>query len=122
MLTFKHFMDRPTWAAAAGYEFNYLDCMAVTASYQSEHWSAFLAYLTYFPDVLVKELPLWLLALICNFALVIAWPLIFWLCAVPLWLRCMWMQWKYQSGNGMTDIAKGNLAGWTERVRTARSE
>lgn len=116
MLTLKHFMDRPTWAAAAGYDFNYLDCMSVTAAFQSQHFSTFVHTLVHFPDVLVIELPVWLLALITSFALAIAWPFIFWLAAIPLWLRCTWMQWKYQDGNGMTEIAKGNLAGWIERV------
>ncbi|MEL3300573.1 hypothetical protein R9R02_01410, partial [Escherichia coli] len=28
-ITFKHFQDNPTWAAAAGYDFNYFDCLSV---------------------------------------------------------------------------------------------
>lgn len=33
MLTLRHFIDRPARAAAASYEFNYLDCMAYTADF-----------------------------------------------------------------------------------------
>lgn len=31
MLMFEHFCDRPTWAAAAGYEFNIINCLSYSA-------------------------------------------------------------------------------------------
>ncbi len=112
MLTLKHFMDRPTWAASAGYDFNFIDCMAYTANLFSRVISALRDICVEFPDTEVRELPLVLVNLIAAISGVIVWPLIFWIVAIPVWLKCRSMRKRYQYGDGMTEISRGNIAGW----------
>lgn len=112
MLTLKHFFDRPTWAAAAGYEFNYLDCMAFMAGRYSTITSALRDVLCDLLDTTVRELPLMVLTIIAAASGVVVWPLIFWLVALPLWVRCRQHRRKYHQGVGMTEIARRNLDVW----------
>lgn len=112
MLTLRHFIDRPTWAAAAGYEFSYLDCMAYTAELYGLMFSALRNAGTDFLDTSVRDLPVVLAAVIAALCGVFIWPLIFWLVAIPVWLKCKSMRRRYQSGDAMTEIAKGNLERW----------
>lgn len=112
MLTLRHFIDRPTWAAAAGYEFNYLDCMAYTADFYGLMFSALRNAGSDFLDTSVRDLPIVLLAVIAALCGVFAWPLIFWLVAIPVWMKCKSMRRRYQFGGAMTEIARGNLEQW----------
>lgn len=112
MLTLKHFMDRPTWAAAAGYQFNYLDCMAHTANLYGNVFLALRQACIGFPDTEVRELPLVMIVLVIAIAGIIVWPLIFWIVAIQVWLKCRRMRQRYHLSDGMTDVAKNNLAVW----------
>lgn len=112
MLTLKHFLDKPTWAAAAGYEFNYLDCMAFMADRYSAITSALRDVLCDLPDTTVRDLPLMVLTLIAAASGMVLWPLIFWLVALPLWIRCRQHRRRYHLGADMTEIARRNLDGW----------
>ena len=112
MLTLRHFIDRPTWAAAAGYEFNYLDCMAYTADFYGLMFSALRNAGSGFLDTSVRYSPIALVAMIAALCGVIVWPLIFWIVAIPVWLKCKSMRRRYQFGDAMTEIARGNLDLW----------
>ncbi|WP_210405523.1 hypothetical protein [Leclercia sp. W17] len=112
MLTFKHFMNRPTWAAAAGYPFNYFDCMSYTAGM---YGGVFVAIRNVFYDFFgteLRELPLVLAVLILASAGIVLWPLIFWVAAIWIWIRCRHHRSKYHLGGGMTEIARKNLNVW----------
>ena len=112
MLTLKHFMYRPTWAAAAGYQFNYFDCMAHTANLYGNVFAALRDVYVGFPDTEVRELPGVIIVLIAAIAGIIVWPLIFWVVAIQVWLKCRRMRRRYHFGDDMTDVAKNNLAVW----------
>ncbi|EOE3543557.1 hypothetical protein ACQR8F_00080 [Klebsiella pneumoniae] len=112
MLTLKHFMDRPTWAAAAGYQFNYFDCMAHTANLYGNVFAALRDVCVGFPDTEVRELPGVIIVLIAAIAGIIVWPLIFWVVAIQVWLKCRRMRRRYHFGGDMTNVAKNNLAVW----------
>lgn len=115
MLTLKHFFDNPTWAAAAGYDFNYLDCMSFAADKYSDVIHSLIDVLKAFPETEVRELPFVLVVLTAAIAGVVVWPLIFWLAAFPLWLRCKQHRRKYHYGTEMNDTARNNLALWINR-------
>lgn len=114
MLTLKHFLDRPTWAAAAGYDFNYLDCMAFTADKYDAVFSALADVCYELPSTEVRDLPLMLVVLIAALAGIVVWPFIFWIVAFPVWIRCRKHREKYHLGTGMNGTASANLAGWLE--------
>lgn len=110
MLTLKHFMDRPTWAAAAGYQFNYFDCMSHAACAYDEILATLRGVLVNFPDTTISELPLMALVLIAAIAVVIVWPLMFWVFAFALWLQCKRYQRKYRVN--MNEVARENIQIW----------
>lgn len=112
MLTLKHFLERPKWAAAAGYEFNYLDCMAFSAARYDVFFSVIADVIYEFPDTEVRELPLKLIVFIAAVAGVVIWPFIFWIIALYVWITCRKYRNKYHHGTGMNEIARNNLAVW----------
>ncbi|MEH4988132.1 hypothetical protein PO461_11940 [Enterobacter asburiae] len=112
MLTLRHFIDRPTWAAAAGYDFNFLDCMAYTADLYCLVLSTLRSICAEFPYTEVRELPLGLVNLFVSIALSITWPLVFWIIAIPVWLKCRRERRRYQFGGEMTEVAIVKLEHW----------
>ncbi len=112
MLTFKHFLDNPTWAAADGYEFNYFDCMAYTAAQYDGLLLAVSSVAENFLDTEVREIPFVLGVLLIALVGLIMWPLTFWLPAIWIWIRCRHHRKKYHFGSGMTAIARKNLDAW----------
>ena len=110
MLTFKHFQDRPTWAAAAGYDFNIIDCISVATKYHSSFIEVFLAMISEFLDFEVRELPLAILSIIFSGILMVIYPLIFWVVGIALYVICVKDR-KRHAGK-LTDIAKKNIEGW----------
>ncbi|HFZ1111772.1 hypothetical protein [Citrobacter koseri] len=112
MLTLKHFIDRPTWAAAAGYNFNYLDCMAYTADLYRLIFSALRDVFRDFLSTEVREIPLMLAVITAAISGVFVWPFIFWIVAIPVWLKCRRMRSSYQFGGAMTETAEINLKRW----------
>jgi len=109
MLTFKHFCDRPTWAAAAGYRFNFIDCLS-QAMVRMNICSGIKDVLLEIPDLELREawykLPVCLLA-IC---LAISWPLIFWIFGIITYARCIHAKRKYAGTK--SDVVQKNLRVW----------
>ncbi len=66
MMTFKHFLDRPLWAAAAGYDFNYMDCMSYAANAYDHSFILLLNSLKILPETEVGELHLWMFGFIVS--------------------------------------------------------
>lgn len=120
MLTLKHFLDNPTWAAADGYDFNYFDCMSFTAKQYDAVFLSLRGVAEIFLDTEVRELPGVLAVLLIALIGVIVWPLTFWLIAIWIWVRCKHHRKKYHIGNGMTDIARKNLDAW--KIRFERQQ
>ena len=110
MLTLRHFLDRPTWAAAAGYDFNYLDCLSFSARLYNRVFSALSEVLRDFPETQVKELPLTVLIITAAIAGVIVWPYIFWIVAFLVRRNCLNAREKYK--NDKSERVKQNLAIW----------
>ena len=114
MMTLKHFLDRPLWAAAAGYDFNYMDCMSYTANAYDHSFSLLFNSLRILPETEVGELHLWLLGFIAAVVGIAVWPFIFWLVAVVVWFKCKTYRKKYFLGDGMTGMAKRNIEKWSK--------
>lgn len=110
MLTLRHFLDRPAWAAAAGYKFNILDCMAYSACLYENVISGLRNVSSAFLDQQVRELPAFLLAWIALLMGAIVWPLTFWLLGIVLWFRCHHFQRKYRGTD--SEIVLKNLRSW----------
>lgn len=112
MLTFEHFCDRPTWAAAAGYKFNIIDCLS-EAMVRVELISGIKQILMEIPDMELREawykLPLSLLVIV----LALAWPLIFWIFGVVTYVRCTKAKNKYRGTND--EIVLKNIRVWKYR-------
>lgn len=110
MLTFKHFCDRPLWAAADGYNFNFLDCLSVAAINIGTPFVAIKNITSSFPDWEMRELIPNLLALIVIAAGAITYPLTYWVFAIFVYLNCKRYAKKY--GSGKSEITLKNLAEW----------
>lgn len=110
MLTLKHFFDRPTWAAAAGYQFNYFDCLSHAACSYDEIVRALFGVVASLPDTTIREFPLAVLWMVAAAAGVIIWPLTFWVFAIWFWFHCKKYQRKYR--NHMSDTTRENIRVW----------
>lgn len=111
MLTLKHFLDNPTWAAADGYAFNYFDCMAYTAAQYGGVFIAVRGVAENFLDTEIRELPFVFAVFLIALIGVVVWPLTFWLTAIWIWIRCHHRK-KYHLSSGMSEIARANLDTW----------
>lgn len=110
MLTLKHFLDKPLWAAAAGYAFSYMDCMAFTAKFYDNIFAVFKGLFNTFLDTEIRELPMMLAVIITAISGVIIWPFIFWLVAIFIWCKCRKTQRKYR--HGKPAVVRENLESW----------
>ncbi|WP_267411869.1 hypothetical protein [Pantoea sp. GM_Pan_4] len=117
MLTFKHFCDRPTWAAAAGYNFNIIDCLS-EAMLRINVLKGIKDILAEIPDLELREawykLPISALA-IC---LAMSWPLIFWLFGIVTYARCVHAKRKYAGTEDETVLK--NLRVWLKQFERGR--
>jgi len=118
MLTFEHFFDRPTWAAAAGYDFNIIDCMSEAAS-RFKILPAIAIVMKNIPDIELRnvwwELPTNLLAIL----MLISWPLTFWIAGGITYRNCRQAKRKYYHSDDKT--VQANLNGWLRDFEWQRS-
>lgn len=114
MLMFEHFCDRPTWAAAAGYEFNIIDCLSYSAV--TVDMSDIKDLLIEIPDIELRSL-LWDLPLkLLTLTAIITWPLTFWIAGLMIYIRCRKHRRKYAgSENERVQINIRNWLGEFER-------
>lgn len=112
MLTFKHFCDRPLWAAADGYDFNFLDCLSVAAINITAPFVAIKNITSSFPDWEMRELLPNLLALIVITTCAIAYPMTYWIYAIFVYFNCKRHARKYRTEK--SEVARINLAEWRE--------
>lgn len=107
MLTLKHFFDRPTWAAA-GYEFNFIDCMSEAAN-RVDIFKGIFGVIKEIPDIELREI--WKLpfsVFVCILA--ILWPFIYPLVAIRTYFSCKRVAKQYR--DGMPEIVKNNISVW----------
>ncbi len=109
MLTFKHFLDRPAWAAAAGYDFNFIDCLSYSA--QRFGLADVLDLLEDTGEIELRQI-LWKLP-VNAFAMTIllAWPLIFWIQSITVYFKCRFTKRNY-AGSKRTERVEINLRNW----------
>lgn len=108
MLTLKHFFDRPTWAAAAGYNFNVIDCMSEAAN-RIDIFRGIWGLICEMPDIELRHI--WMLPFnlfVC--ALALFWPFIYPVFGLILYFKCKRTARKYQKE--MPDIVRNNIDGW----------
>ncbi|HDL7449381.1 TPA: hypothetical protein PXN62_003033 [Yersinia enterocolitica] len=111
MLTLKHFLDRPTWAAAAGYDFNIIDCMSYAAARYGDIWSTLCDHILDFPDIEVREAPLSILIMLAGLFGIVVYPFIFWIFGIALNVRCRRDRAKYY-GQPQEETVQVNLRNW----------
>lgn len=109
-VTLRHFLDRPVYAAAAGYDFNFFDCMAYTAH-------AYVKFLKdydwlFWLDAEVRELPMTVVILITMFFVAVTTPFIYPVYGVVTYVMCRRAQ-KVQH----TEIIDRNITGWLMRFK-----
>ncbi|CFQ96826.1 hypothetical protein [Yersinia frederiksenii] len=114
MLTLKHFLDRPTWAAAAGYDFNIIDCMSCAAARYGDIWSTLRDHILDFPDIEVREVPLSMLIMLAGLFGIVVYPFIFWIFGIFYYIRCRKHRAKY-FGQPQPEIVQINLRNWLKK-------
>lgn len=108
-LTFKHFMDNPPWAAAAGYEFNILDCLsAATKEIEPRGGINAILRIGYLE---IRE-AYWIPFNLSCALLAFSWPLVFWIYGIGLWFKCRRYKKKYL--NSTNRMVQKNLERWID--------
>lgn len=110
MLTFKHFCDRPLWAAADGYDFSFMDCLSVAAINIGTSFEAVRNITSGFLDWEVRELIPNLLAVVIITSGAIIYPFTYWIFAIYIYFRCKSFARKYRDNKSETNLK--NLAHW----------
>lgn len=121
-LTLEHFFDNPSWAAAAGYKFNLLDCLSDAANKASIR-EGVKQLISNIPDIELRsvwwELPFSILAVIS----LVTWPLTFWVVGLLTYAKCIRCRNKYLGSENPTFIK--NLRNWHEecdrRIRRGKT-
>lgn len=109
MLTFKHFLDRPAWAAAAGYEFNLSDCLSYSA--QKFGLADVLDLLEDTGEIELRQI-FWKLPVnVLAMAVLLSWPLIFWIHSITVYFKCRFTKRNY-AGSKRTERVEINLRNW----------
>ncbi|HEJ9542887.1 hypothetical protein [Proteus terrae] len=104
-VTLKHFLHRPVWATVAGYDFNFIDCMAYTADAYAEYMKTrnWLFWL----DSEIRELPITILMLSFMLFIALSTPFIYPLYSIATYINC-----KRSRKKEITEIVDANLSRW----------
>ena len=112
MLTLKHFFDRPTWAAVAGYDFNFIDCMSECAN-RINVFEGIWGLLKETPDIELRSI--WVLPFnLAVCALSLFWPFIYPFFAIVLYFKCKRAVRKYPIREKWPEIVEKNITSWME--------
>lgn len=113
-ITFRHFQDNPAWAAAAGYDFNFIDCVSASAQCTANIARNLLDEIAEFPDAEVRYAPIFIIKVFVGslmlFVMMFAYPLF----AVAIFFRCKSVKRKYR--DDYSDTVNHNLRTWASRV------
>lgn len=104
-VTFRYFLHRPTWAATAGYDFNFIDCMAYVADSYSEYMKTrdWLFWL----DSEIRELPITLLMLFFMLSIALSTPFLYPFYSIVTYINC-----KRSKKDEITEIVDTNISVW----------
>lgn len=115
-VTLAHFLDRPLWAVACGYDYNFLDCLSWSANIYGQNIPALLSLRP--DDVLsleIREIPMALLSTVLTLLFLVLWPLTY-----PVWaVVCYWLC-KRKVKQPMNDVRDHNLSLWLYRFNRER--
>lgn len=112
-ITFRHFQDNPYWAAAAGYDFNYFDCLSASTQVMSNVASGAWDEVVALPDTEVRYLPAFTIkvtmATILLAILTFSYPIL----ALVIHMRCKTGREKYKGPHNST--VTNNMNVWLRR-------
>lgn len=108
-ITFRHFQDNPYWAAAAGYDFNYFDCLSVSAQviFNIAHntWDEFVEL----PDTEVRWLPLFTIRIALSILMMAMLTFTYPIFAIAIHIRCRAGRKKYKGSHSNTVTNNMNI-------------
>lgn len=113
-ITFTHFMDNPSWAAAAGYDFNFIDCISASVHCTFNIGSNMKDDLLELPDTEVRDLPAFMVKLLIGLFLLWAMLFCYPIFAIAIFIRCKSMRKKYK--DDFNETVSHNLRTWAARV------
>lgn len=113
-ITFKHFTDNPSWAAAAGYDFNFVDCISASAHCTFNISSHLTDDLRDLPNTEVRDLPAFIVKMVIGLLLLSAMTFGYPIFAVAIFIRCKIMKRKYK--DDFSETVSHNLSTWVSQV------
>lgn len=113
-ITFNHFMDNPSWAAAAGYDFNFIDCISASAQCTFNIGSNLKDDILDLPDTEVRDLPAFIIKMTIGLFLLAAMVFCYPIFAIAIHIRCKSMRKKYK--DDFSEIVSHNLRVWARQV------
>ncbi|TDN54931.1 hypothetical protein EC843_101990 [Buttiauxella sp. JUb87] len=109
-ITFRHFQDNPYWAAAAGYDFNYFDCLSASTQVMSNvadnAWDEVVAL----PDTEVRDLPAFTIKVTVASILLAILTFTYPILALVIHMRCKTGREKYKGPHNST--ITNNMNSW----------
>lgn len=109
MLTLKHFFDRPTWAAAAGYDFNFIDCMSEAIN-RLAITKGVVSLIKEIPDIELRSAA-WALPLsLACILIAMLWPFLYPILAIHTYVKCKFYAKKYRTQK--PERVATNIAVW----------
>lgn len=115
MLTLKHFIDRPSWAAVAGYNFNFFDCLCFSAQKYDNFFHALYSVFKNLLDTEIREIPGAVVVISLALLGIVLWPFAFFFDAAYVYVKCKRTKKKYPDRESMPDIVKENIRNWLEQ-------
>lgn len=113
-ITFKHFMDKPSWAAAAGYDFNFIDCISASAQWPFNIGSSLRDDILGIPDAEVRDLPAFMVKLVIGLFILATMVFCYPIFAIAIYIKCKNMRKKYK--DDFSEIVSHNLRAWAIQV------
>ncbi len=113
-ITFNHFMDNPSWAAAAGYDFNFIDCISASAQCVFNIGGNLANEILDIPDAEVRELPAFMIKMLLGSLILAVMVFCYPIFAIAIYFRCKSMTRKYK--DDYSEIVSHNLRFWQQRV------
>jgi len=112
-ITFRHFQDNPYWASAAGYDFNFIDCLSVSAQVVANISHHLFDDIASLPDTEVRELPVFFIkftfAVLMISLMLSGYPIF----AVVIYFRCLSGRKKYSGEHN--DTVSNNMRVWIKQ-------
>jgi hypothetical protein len=109
-ITLRHFLDNPYWAAAAGYDFNYFDCLSASTQVMSNVADNAWDEVVELPDTEVRDLPAFTIKVTVAALLLALLTFTYPILALAIHIRCKSGKEKYKGPHNST--VTNNMNGW----------